>query len=150
MTNAHGYRGYNGSRAYSGLDFPQNVQNFLIRNYCQKYNLTYLLSASEYRMPGCYMILEEVLSSLDTIDGIVLFSIFMLPEDKAKRERIYKKVLDAGRTLHAALEDMAVTKWEDVQLFEDVLRLNMIARTDQCMEDVGEFLAEPAGTSVAA
>ncbi len=93
-------------------------------------------SASEYRMPGCYMILEEVLSALDTIDGIVLFSIFMLPEDQAKRERIYKKVLDAGRSLHAALEDMALTKWEDVQLFEDVLRLNMIARTDQCMDEI--------------
>jgi sporadic carbohydrate cluster protein (TIGR04323 family) len=132
MTNpALGYRGYNGSRAYHGLDFPQNVQNMIIRNYCQKYQLPYLLSVSEYRMPGCFMILEEVLASIQSVDGIVLFSIFMLPNSLKARQRIYDKILQAGRSLHGALEDVAVKTQDDIQLIEDILRSNKIALTDQ-------------------
>lgn len=150
MNNAHGYRGYNGSRSYHGLDFPQNVQNFIIRNYCQKYNLTYLLSASEYKMPGCYMILEEVISAIDTLEGVVLFSIFMLPARKERRERIYEAVLKAGSSLHGALEDVAIRRHEDIQMIEDILMLNKIARTDQCMEQLQSFIETPADASIAA
>lgn len=150
MSNAHGYRGYNGSRPYCGLDFPQNVQNFIIRNYCQKHNLTFLLSASEYKMPGCYMILEEVLSTIDTLEGVVLFSIFMLPEKKERRERIYEAVLHAGSSLHGALEDVAIRTRADIQLVEDILMLNKIARTDECMEELQEFIETPADKYIAA
>ncbi len=140
MNKGHGYRGYNGSRAYDGIDFPQNVQNFLIRNYCQKHGLTYLLSASEYRMPGCYMILEEVLSAIDSLEGIVLFSLFMLPKVKERRQRIYEIVLNSGRSLHAALEDLSIHKWEDVQKVEDIIQMNKIALTDDSLPELREFI----------
>ena len=135
-----GYRGYIGSRPYSGLDFPQNVQNFLIRNYCQKHQLTYLLSATEYKMPGCYMMLEEVMRSLESLDGIVLFTIFMLPTSPLERKRIYDAVLSKGRTLHAALEDIAITSHKDVQIVEDILRINSISLTDGKAEALRSFL----------
>lgn len=139
--NQFGYRGYIGSRPYVGLDFPQNVQNFLIRNYCQKHHLTYLLSATEYKMPGCYMILEEVISALETLDGIVLFTIFMLPTSARERMRIYDAILKKGRTLHAALEDIAIKNHQDIQMVEDILRLNAIALTDDHAETLQSFCA---------
>jgi sporadic carbohydrate cluster protein (TIGR04323 family) len=142
-----GYRGYVGSRSYSGLDFPQQIQNFLIRNYCQKHQLRYLLSATEYRMPGCYMILEEVISAIDTLDGIVLFSIFMLPASSAKRQRIYQKILKASATLHAALEEIAIKSESDIQMVEDILRLNKIALTDQSISALRD-LVTPASDLV--
>jgi sporadic carbohydrate cluster protein (TIGR04323 family) len=141
MSKGHGYRGYNGSRPYHGLDFPQNVQNFIIRNYCQKYQYTYLLSASEYKMPGCYMILEEILSAIDTLEGIVLFSLFMLPDSKERRMRIYEKVINSGRSIHGALEDVVISNWDEVQMAEDILMLNRIARTDDTMQPIQEFVA---------
>ncbi len=143
MSNSLGYRGYNGSRPYSGLDFPQNVQNFLIRSYCQKHQLPYLLSVSEYKMPGCYMILEEVLSAITTIDGIVLFSIFMLPGSVTARRRMYDTILKSGRSVHAALEDISIKSEADVALVEDILRLNKIALTDQKAEGMKEFFLSP-------
>jgi len=136
---AQGYRGYIGSRLYSCGDFPQYVQNLLLRNYCQKHQLPYLLSATEYMMPGCYMMLEEVLGTLDVIDGIVLFSIFMLPESPIKRARIYKKILSSECTLHGALEDLSIRNWGDVQIVEDILNLNRIALTEECLVDLDDF-----------
>jgi sporadic carbohydrate cluster protein (TIGR04323 family) len=141
MNNNHalGYRGYIGSRPYYGLDFPQTVQNFLIRSYCQKHNLNYLLSATEYKMSGCYMMLEEVVSGIDTLDGIVLFSIFMLPTSSQKRKNIYETLLNKGRTLHAALEDIKIAKHEDIGIVEDILQTNAIALTDKTEEHLREF-----------
>lgn len=141
MNKGQGYRGYNGSRPYSGLDFPQNVQNLIIRNYCQKYNFQYLLSASEYKMKGCYMILEEIMAAIDTLQGVVLFSIFMLPESREKRMRIYKTVLDAGCSLHGALEDVALQTWDDVQRIEDIVMMNKMAKTDEQMQNIFQELA---------
>jgi sporadic carbohydrate cluster protein (TIGR04323 family) len=145
---AQGYRGYIGSRPYDGVDFPQNVQNFLIRSYCQKHQLTYLLSATEYTMPGCHMILEQVLGTLDSLDGIVLFSIFMLPQSAQKRKRIYTAILNTGRSLHAALEDIAIKDWTDVPLIENILDLNKIALTKQSLAGLHEFCLTGLSRSV--
>jgi sporadic carbohydrate cluster protein (TIGR04323 family) len=99
----------------------------------------YLLSVSEYRMPGCFMILQEVLSSIQSVDGIVLFSIFMLPESAKARRRMYDIVLNAGRSLHGALEDVCIKTHDDIQRIEDILRANKIALTDQCADGLKEF-----------
>src|SRR5262245_57582959 len=120
MTNkVKGYRGYIGSRSYVSGDFPQYVQNLLIRSHCQKHGLSYLLSATEYRMPGCYMMLEEVLNSIELVEGIILFSIFMLPDSPAKRVPIYNKILQSKRRLYAALEDLCIQTESDIQAIED-------------------------------
>jgi len=128
--NIIGYRGYIGSRRYQCGEFPQYVQNMIIRHYCQKHQLTYLLSATEYAMPGCYMMLDEVVNSIETVEGMVLFSIFMLPRSAAKRQIIYQKVLQAKKSLHAALEDLAIRDASDIAMIEDILKLNQIAASN--------------------
>ena len=50
---------------------PQHVQNLVIRDYCKKNNLLYLLSSTEYAMKNCHLMLEQVLEELKFIDGIV-------------------------------------------------------------------------------
>lgn len=134
-TETKGYRGYIGSRSYASGLYPQYVQNLLIRNYCQKYGITYLLSATEYAMPGCYMILEEVVNAVESLEGIVLFSIFMLPESRQKRERIYEKALTAGKSLHAALEDLSIKSEEDIQMIEDILSMNKITMDEAVLRE---------------
>lgn len=134
-----GYRGYIGSRPYSGIDFPQNLQNFVVRNYCQKYQLHYLLSATEYKMPACYMMLEEVLSNIASLEGIVMCSIFMLPESIEKRQRIYDIVLQHECSIHAALEDMAICNKNDIESVENILRLNKIVLTDQSISELWKW-----------
>jgi len=140
IDRAQGYRGYIGSRPYTSGDYPQNVQNLIIRTFCQKNKFTYLLSATEYIMPNCYMILEEVIQSIESLEGIVLFSIFMLPDSAEKRKRIYDKILSANRTLHAALEDLSIRNKADIQAVEDVLTLNKITLTERHLPELHGFL----------
>ena len=126
-----GCRGYIGSRKYDFGEYPQHVQNMVIRTYCQKYSLTYLLSATEYAMQGCYMILHDLIENIESLDGIVLFSIFMLPHSKEKRMKIYDAVLKQNKVIHAALEDISVKNSKDVDSLELIFGLSRAVSSTQ-------------------
>ena len=113
-------RGYVTSRPFFGNRVPQHVQNIVIREYCQRHGLAYLLSATEYAMPSCYMMLEDALNELDQIDGIAMYSIFLLPRRQSRRLQIYRRVLDAGASLHGAVESIAIRTAADIQAIEDI------------------------------
>ena len=75
-----------------GERVPQHVQNIIIRDYCVKNNLRFLLSATEYAMDKCHNVLNRLVKNLSNIHGIVAYSLFQLPEDTDLRNNIYKKV----------------------------------------------------------
>lgn len=119
-TTRHGFRGYIGSRPYGGQRAPQHVQNLVIRDYCQRRGMTYLLSATEWAMPGCTVMLNEVLAELDRIEGVVLYSLSMLPEAPAQRLAVCQKILAAGASLHGAVEGIAITRAADLDSARDL------------------------------
>tara|TARA_R110002167_G_scaffold101520_3_gene264381 strand:- start:47 stop:514 length:468 start_codon:yes stop_codon:yes gene_type:complete len=125
--NRLGHRGYIASRPVRGQMWPQHVQNLVVRDYAQRNGLHYLLSATEYAMEGCYMNLETVLEEVERIEGVILFSVFMLPERRERRLALYERVFDAGADLHGALENFAIRTPEDVARLEDILAVERFA-----------------------
>ena len=81
-------RGYMFSRNFMGERVPQHIQNNIIRNYCMQNNLHYMLSAVEYAMDSCYLILNQVVKEKNNIKGIGFYSVFQLPEDDDVRVKI--------------------------------------------------------------
>ena len=71
--------------------------------------------------------LNEVMAELPEIEGVVLFSIFMLPNNRSKRHSLVRRILDAGATLHGALENMAITNEASFLCMEEILSVNHIA-----------------------
>lgn len=120
MPERHGYRGYITSRPFFGERIPQHVQNLVIRDYCARRGFRYLLSATEYAMPDCHMALEGVLAELANLEGVVLYSIFLLPARAEARQAIYRRVFDAGASLHGAVEDFPIVTAEDARRVEDL------------------------------
>jgi sporadic carbohydrate cluster protein (TIGR04323 family) len=117
-----GYRGYVFSRAVDDHRVPQHIQNLVIRDYAQRRKLHYLLSATEYAMAGSFLVLEQVLTDLAVVDGIILYSMFMLPSSPVHRAEIYRKVVAGGRSLHAAVEGFVLQSEVDSERWENVLR----------------------------
>lgn len=115
-----GYRGYIGSRPVFGNRTPQHVQNLVIRDYTQRHGLAYKLSATEYAMPGCYMMLHQVLEELPTLEGVVAFTLFMLPRRPERRLAVYRRILAAGAALHTALEGFVLRDEDDIDQLERV------------------------------
>ena len=116
-----GYRGYVGSRPVRGVAFPQRVQNLVVRDYAQRRGLAYRLSLVEHAMPGSFMILENLLDELPRLDGVIFFSAFMLPPDAAARQRVYDRILAAGASLHAALENRAIADAQGCAALEETI-----------------------------
>jgi sporadic carbohydrate cluster protein (TIGR04323 family) len=118
-----GFRGYISTRPVRDTTFPQRVQNVIVRTYAARHDLPYKLSLAEYAMPGCFMMMETLLNELPKLDGIIVFSMFMLPSRRRERARMYARVLENSSHLHAALEETAIRSWADVPLFEDTIQI---------------------------
>lgn len=108
MTNRFGYRGYIGSRPYFGDRVPQHVQNLVVRDYCQRNGFAYLLSATEYAMPSCYIMLHELLREAERVEGFVLYSMFMLPMKRERRDTFCRAIFQAGASIHGAVENQEI------------------------------------------
>ena len=123
MSKKLGYRGYISSRPIRGTSFPHRVQNLVVRDYADRKELVYKLSATEYAISGCYMMLSGLLEELVTLEGIILFSLFILPKRQEKRLNIYHQIITQGLQLHAALEDMILSQEDDINEFEDMIKV---------------------------
>lgn len=120
MNRREGHRGYVASRPIFGNRAPQHVQNLVIREHARRRGLSYKLSATEYAMPGCYMMLHQVLDELAELEGVIAYSLFMLPKRREPRCAVYRRVLDAGASLHFAVEDLVLACGDDVRRLEDI------------------------------
>ena len=103
-----GFRGYIFSRPFMEERVPQHVQNIVIRDYCSKKNIQYLLSSTEYAMENCALILRQLVKDLPSIDGIVAYSIFQMPEDDDERQSIFNSVLSFKKEIHFAVEGLSL------------------------------------------
>lgn len=128
-SNQKGCRGYVFSRSIDDHRVPQHIQNLVIRDYAARHRLHYLLSATEYAMPGCYLVLEQVLADLPALDGVILYSMFMLPAAASERAEVYRRVLAGGSSLHAAVEGFVLASEADAGRWETVLGTAAICRT---------------------
>lgn len=117
-------RGYVFSRSFMGERVPQHIQNLVIRDYCERNGLYFLLSASEYTMDDCHLIFKLLLEELPQIDGIAAYSLFQLPEDGEQRQLIYERILTLGKELHFCVEGLSIKTEADRNRIENIWRVS--------------------------
>ena len=113
-------RGYIFSRSFMGERVPQYVQNLVLRDYCNKINSRYLLSATEYVMDNSFLVLNQTLNELKEVDGIVAYSLFQMPFKQDDRLKIYNRVLELKSSLHFAVEGLKITCQSEIDKIEIV------------------------------
>jgi len=114
------YRGYIFSRPFMEERVPQHVQNIIIRDYCTKKNIHYLLSATEYAMVNSNLILKQLINDLPSIDGIVAYSLFQMPEDNSERQSIFSKIISLNKEIHFAVEGLSLYDNDSLNRIEDI------------------------------
>ena len=80
-----GYRGYVTSRPFGGYSIPVPVQGLVLRDYCQRKGLVYVLPVNENIFPHSYLVLEGMIRSLSDFEGMLMCSMHMLPQTAARR-----------------------------------------------------------------
>jgi len=118
-------RGYIFSRSFMGERVPQHVQNLVIRDYCERNSLNFLLSAAEYAMPGCHLVLEQALGKLAEVSGLVFYSLFQLPEENSRRQSIYEQILSQQKDLHFAVEGLRANTQKEFERIEILWRTRL-------------------------
>ena len=116
-------KGYIFSRPFFGERVPQHIQNIILRDYCKKKNIDFLLSATEYTYGKSTYILSELISKYQNFDGIIFYSLLQLPEDKKIRHYLFEKTLRQNKEIHFAVENILAKKKKD---FEDIERIFLI------------------------
>ena len=87
---------------------PVPAQNILYRDYANKHGLYLKLSVNELFFPNCYLHLQGLLEELDDLEGVLMCSIFILPQDRELREKIYQRFAESGSELHFGLESLVL------------------------------------------
>jgi len=118
-------RGYIFSRPFMGERVPQHVQNLVIRDYCERNHLQFLLSATEYAMPKSHLIFEQVLDELSSISGLVAYSLFQLPEETERRINIFERIITQKKYLHFAVEGLCASTRHECEQIERLWRIRL-------------------------
>ena len=118
-------RGYIFSRPFLQERVPQHIQNIIKRDYCKKKSFHFLLSGTEYSMPSSDLMLRQILTELDNIDGIIAYSIFQLPENSYNRNAIIKEILDKKKEIHFACESMMIKDNSDYEAIETMWQIKL-------------------------
>jgi len=109
-----------------GERVPQHVQNLVIRDYCKKKDLQYLLSATEYAIANSFIILQEVLKELPKLDGVVFYSLFLLPEDAVERDEVIQIILKKKKTIYFAVEGLKVSNISEHVRIENIWQVKKV------------------------
>ena len=113
-------RGYISSRKFMGESCDQSVQNLVLRDYCKRMNYNYLLSGTEYSIKNSYLMLQQLVDEIPTINGIVAYSLFQMPENQEKRLQIINNILDRDGELHFALENLKISVNSEIDRVENI------------------------------
>ena len=121
-----GFRGYISSRPFGGQRVPQHIQNLVIRDYCKRRQLNYLLSATELAMPETYLMLAQLREQVEEIDGVVFYSIEQLPMDEEDRSEFFSRMISTRRVSHFAVEDLCISDFQDLERLEQLFRIRRV------------------------
>lgn len=113
-------RGYNFSRSFLGERVPQHIQNIVIKDYCKKNDLDFLLSFTEYSIPNSYFILSDLMNNLSGLFGIVAYSLFQMPDNDLERAKIFKMILKRKKKMFFACENLKLENKTDLDQLEDI------------------------------
>ena len=128
MVERLGYRGYVTSREFGGYCIPVPIQSLVLRDYCQRHNLIYVLPANENIFPHSYMVLESIVHDVSAYEGVVMCSMHMLPRRASRRRSVYNSIIEQGAELHLVLEERIIKSSDDINMLEELLAFYHLAK----------------------
>ena len=118
-----GYRGYIFSRDIKGNFIPQRVQNLVIKDFCKRKNLFFKLSSAEYIMENSFLMLKSILKDVKLIDGVVFYSIEMLPSKKKLREDILNNLIKNKKKIFFSLEEIEINHIKAIKKIDMLINI---------------------------
>ena len=121
-------RGYVFSRPFLGERVPQSVQNLVIRDYAERYNMNLLLSSTEYKMKNSFLIFNSLISKkTNKYKAVIIYSLFML-KNFPKLKDILIRLKKNKIRLFCALEEIEIKNNSDINSLKKVFFINKLKK----------------------
>ena len=133
-------RGYIFSRDFSDGSFvDQSIQNSVIRQACEKNLYNFKLSATEYGMKNCFLMLEKLIEDLksENIDGLAFYSIYQLPAGEIKK-KLFDIVLKKKKKIFFSKQNILVKNKNDINKLDELISLIDIQKN--CLKKIDNFV----------
>ena len=133
-------RGYIFSRNFSDGSFvDQSIQNSVIRQACEKNLYNFKLSATEYGMKNCFLMLEKLIEDLKSknIDGLAFYSIYQLPAGEIKK-KLFDIVLKKKKKIFFSKQNILVKNKNDINKLDELISLIDIQKN--CLKKIDNFV----------
>lgn len=128
----YGLLGYVTSREFGGLRIPVPLQSLALRDYCSRKSFVYKLHSNENIFPNSFLVLDGLINAVPSSTGIVMCSIFMLPESRSLRLKFLQRIFNHSGEVHFVLEDLVLQNIDDVNQVD--LILNCVSTQDKCLK----------------
>ena len=74
-------------------------------------------------MKNSFLMLKSLLENLKSIDGIIFYSLFMLPYKKIDRKKIFNLIIKKKKKLIFALEEIKLQNSSDIKNIENIFNI---------------------------
>ena len=119
-------KGYIFSRPFFGERAPQHIQNIILRDYCKRKKINFLLSSTEYTVENSTYILNELIENISNYDGIIFYSFLQLPEKDEERQNLFKTIIKNKKELHFAVENLILKNKNDKDKIENLFSIKKL------------------------
>ena len=77
-------------------------------------------------MKNSFLILKDIISHMKDFDGIVAYSLFQLPSEINKRNKILKQIIKNKKTISFAVEQVSVSNLNDIDNLNSIWEVKKI------------------------
>jgi len=116
QVNRQGFVQYTGNNTEYDRGIPQLFQRMAMDQYCKDYGISINCVQFENEYLHWLPILEKLM--LDGVPGIVMGSIYSLPDDAQRRHQLLNLALEHGVEMHFANEYLRLESNKDIELIE--------------------------------
>ena len=127
-SNKNWCMGYISSREIDGNTVPQKVQNLVIRDYAERFNMNLLLSSTEYKMKNSFLIFNSLISKkTNKYKAVIIYSLFML-KNFPKLKNISVNLKKNNIRLFCALEEIEIKNNSDINSLKKIFFINKLKK----------------------
>ena len=112
------------NKKFGNYYLPARFQYVILRDYYKNIKKDFILPQGEPVFSKTAIRLRTVIANLKINDGLILLSIFMLPENDSIRRDVLKELLKKKIETHFIFENIIAKKLNDYKKINNIYKLN--------------------------
>tara|TARA_B100000902_G_scaffold399986_1_gene474276 strand:- start:6697 stop:7149 length:453 start_codon:yes stop_codon:yes gene_type:complete len=118
-------RGYVHNEKFGPYCMPVVFQNKLLKQYCDERKINFALPQGEIVFSKSFIQLRSLIEKLKHNEGIVMMSIFMLPQKSQDRNKILFNFINKKIECHFLFENVVAKNKKEYEYINNLIKLNL-------------------------